>query len=643
MSAIDEIKQKIDLIELISASVKLTKAGRLFKGLSPFKQERTPSFFVDPDRLFYKCYASGESGDCFTWLMKREGLSFKEALRELAHKAGVQLEERSEEQKLSDDHAEYLRTAVELAAQYFHRLLLSAPQATECRKYIKDKRSLTDETISAWQLGFSLNDYHALSTYLSQKGYKAQDLIEAGLMIENEDGRRYDRFRGRLMIPIRDEKGRVVGFGSRSLDGSEPKYMNSPATLIFEKGRTLFGLDKARASIRNGVNGLIGSVLVEGYMDVIGVAQAGFINVVSSMGTSLTEDQFRILKKLHPRITLALDPDAAGKRAVLRGVDIAREALERDDFATFDPQGIIRHESKLNADIRVAIMPDDKDPDELVLSAPDQWRALILHARPVVEHVLDAVLANYKLDDPRGKSDAIQAVASIIKDLTDPVQRDHYVQRLSRLLKLTERAVTQAIGLANVVPAKRLSPPTADLGENRLAVSPISANAQGAKAKVNLELHFLALMAHKPELLMEANVALTRAKLGVLNSDDFVNPAIRLGFSQLSRVAMGASPRPIDQNDSDAVDDDWLALIADHNINIDDDLQLREEAIRTVLRLRESNFEGELTALRFRMEQVKEEGNADELDAMKRHAQELVNNRFRAQKSLRLRNALVVE
>lgn len=659
MSAIDEIKAKVDLVELVGASVKLTKAGRLYKGLSPFKQERTPSFFVDPERQYFKCYASGESGDIFGWVMKREGLNFREAMRELAQKAGIQLEERTPQQQHNDEQADRLRKAADEAAHYFHRLFLTAPQAAECRAYVKEKRGLTDEAIATWMIGFSLNDYQSLSNYLTQRGYTPQELVAAGLMIENDEGRRYDRFRGRLMIPIRDERGRVVGFGSRSLDGSEPKYMNSPATLIFEKSRTLFGLDRARAAIRNGVNGLTGSVLVEGYMDVIGVAQAGFTNVVSSMGTSLTEDQFRALKKLHPRITLALDPDAAGNRAILRGVDVAREALERDDIATFDARGVLRHESKLNADIRVAVMPDGKDPDELVLDAPDEWRRLIQTARPVVEHVIDTLLANYNLDDPRGKSEAVQAVAPIVKDLTDPVQRDFYIQKLSRALKLTERAVTQALGVVAAQPAatspQRSSPKSADSPQksNTLATNAgelgLNLKAGESRVKTNLELHLLALLANKPELLIDANVTLTRAKLPVLGPEDFVNPAVRLGFNQLSREAMGGLPQVINtlSGSHEAVDDDWLSLIADQKITLEDDLQMREEAVRTALRLRESNLERELISMRFLIDQAtdsaKENGNSADLQVLNRQAQELASNRFRAQKALRLRNALVLD
>jgi len=612
MSVIDDVKARLDIVTVIGAYVKLTKSGRSFKGLSPFQSERTPSFFVFPDSQTYKDFSSGEQGDIFSFMMKKEGWTFGEALRELAQRAGVQLEERTEEQKQSQDYEVRLRDACAQAAEYFHRLFLTAPQADHCRKYVKEKRSLTDDTITTWQIGYSLMDYQALMTYMTARGFSAKDLVDAGLVIENDEGRRYDRFRGRLMIPIKDEKGRVVGFGSRSLDGSEPKYMNSPQTPIFDKGRLLFGLDRARAAIRNEK----GSVIVEGYMDVIGTHQAGFTNVVAGMGTSLTEDQFRMLKRLADRIVLALDADAAGNRAVLRGVNVARDVLDRDEMIALDGRGIIRHESKLKADIRVALLPDGKDPDEVVLDSPDIWRTVIASAKPVTEHVIDITLQSLDLTDPRAKSEAIKAVAPILQDLSDPVQRDFYIQQLGRRLQLTTRAVAQAISLnaANNKPRKPATnnfadgqpdgpPPPDDPGfgfdEQRpgASSSPSSSTASassplsGAAKIANLELHLIAILTRQPQLLMDANVALTRANLDHLSDGDFVNPALRVGFQQLSRAAMD-QPLP-------EANDDWLAIIADYTLSNQDELFLREEIIRTSLRLREGNLAREQEALFF--------------------------------------------
>ena len=701
MSAIDEVKARLDIVDVIGQYVKLTRSGKSYKGLSPFQSERSPSFFVFPDTQTYKDFSSGEQGDIFKFMMKKEGWTFPEALRELAHRAGVQLEERSEDQKKSQDYETRLREASTLAADYFHRLFLSAPQAEHCRKYVKESRSLSDQTIIDWQIGYSLMDYQALSTYLNAKGFAAQELIDAGLVIENEEGRRYDRFRGRLMIPIRDEKGRVVGFGSRSLDGSEPKYMNSPQTPIFDKGRLLFGLDKARGPIRNEK----ASVIVEGYMDVIGTHQAGFANVVAGMGTSLTEDQFKLLKKLADRIVLALDADAAGNRAVLRGVDVARGALDHDDNVVLDGRGVIRHESKLKADIRVALLPDGRDPDEVVLEAPNVWREAIANARPVVEHVIAIALEKFDANDPKGKSEAVKAVAPILQDLSDPVQRDFYIQQLARKLQLSARAVTQAVNL-NVAakPSRGASGAqlsTLTVGQSVGASVGDSGGAtpvQLAKG-VNLEVHLLSLLAQKPELLMDANVVLTRHNLDVLGDKDFMNPALLMGFQQLSRAAMG-QPLP-------EADDDWLTIVAEYAGQGDyslgsvlgsvlrsvsgsasgnslgsgqnnalgnaagvapDELFLREEAIRTVLRLREENLRRDHEALCYMIEESQavqqslstqthtqpqtsdenavsnsEDGfSAAALGLYNLKLQQISTQRFRAQKALRLRSALTV-
>jgi DNA primase len=268
--------------------------------------------------------------------------------------------------------------------------------------------------------------------------------------------------------------------------------------------------------------------------------------------------------------------------------------------------------------------------------------------------VIDTLLANYNLDDPRGKSEAVQAVAPIVKDLTDPVQRDYYVQKLSRALKLTERAVTQALGVV-AMPAQRPIPKNSDTTAHGATLatnsSGLGLNRAGdsSRLKVNLELHLLALLANKPALLIDANVSLTRAKLSVLGIDDFVNPAVRLGFNQLSRVAMGGTPQVVNavSVNNEAIDDDWLGLIADQKIMLDDDLQMREEAVRTALLLRASNLERELITMRFLMDQAidlaKEDGISADLNILNRQAQELASNRFRAQKALRLRNALMVE
>jgi DNA primase len=657
MSAVDEVRSRTDIVEVIGKYVKLTRSGRSYKGLSPFQNERSPSFFVFPETQTFKDFSSGEQGDVFSFLMKKEGLTFIEALRELAQRAGVELEQQSENQKRNEGYEERLRMASTQAVDYFHQLLLSAPQAANCRAYLKDKRHLTDETIHNWHMGYSLMDYHALSNYLSGRAFTPQEIVDAGLAVENDEGRRYDRFRGRLIIPINDEKGRAVGFGSRSLDGSEPKYMNSPQTPIFDKGRLLFGLDRARIAIRNEQV----AVLVEGYMDVIGTHQAGFTNVVAGMGTSLTESQLKMLKRLSTRIVLALDPDAAGNRAVMRDVTVARESLERDDTPTFDARGVIRHESKLNADIRVSIMPEGLDPDEIVLQSPDRWREAIAQARPVVDHAIDTLLAGFDLNDPHGKSEAVKAVSPIVRDLSDPVKRDYYVQQLARKLHLSPRAIAMAMATLPKTEVRRAEPPKRD---NRTSASvnhhasepdgqmPPDPPAGGSQStysrppirtiqnRPDLETHMVAVLARRPSALMDANVALTRANLDMLSQDDFTNPALRTGFVQLNRAATGqVLPE---------ADDDWLELIADVQLdedasdNIDHETFLRELAVRTALRLREQNLRRDRAALAMMTDEAQSNNDRQQASQYNLQLQSVNTRLLRVQKALRLRSMITI-
>ena len=259
--------------------------------------------------------------------------------------------------------------------------------------------------------------------------------------VHTERRRTFDRFRNRLMIPIRDENGKMTGFGARILDPNDfPKFMNSPETPLFSKSRLLYGLDRARKPIRAANQ----AVIVEGYLDVIAVHQAGYENVVSPMGTALTEEQLRLLKRFSRRIVLALDPDAAGQKAVLSGLEAARQSLDHADELRFDARGLLRHEARLQADLRVASMPDGLDPDEIVQRDPEQWKSLIENAQPIVVHVMGALAAGRDLEDARVKSEIAGQVLPLIEDLPNPVERDTYRQRLARFLKVDERSLVGA-------------------------------------------------------------------------------------------------------------------------------------------------------------------------------------------------------
>ncbi len=290
MSVTEEIKARLDLVAYISESVSLKKAGRNYKANCPFHQERTPSFIVFPDTQTWRCFgACGEGGDIFAFAMKMHGWDFGEALRNLAQRAGVELAPSTPEQTEREAAFDRLLGLLDQTARFFHDQLLHAPAAEGARAYVQ-KRGLSDTTVQTFLLGYAPGGWHALLNHLGGLGYAPDDLIAAGVAIRNDEGRVYDRFRERLVIPIRDGRGRVVGFGARALKpGDEPKYLNSPQTPLFDKSSTLFALDLARREIRERET----AVIVEGYMDAMQAHQAGFRNVVAQMGTALTEPQLQ--------------------------------------------------------------------------------------------------------------------------------------------------------------------------------------------------------------------------------------------------------------------------------------------------------------------------------------------------------------
>ncbi|MBK9344824.1 MAG: DNA primase [Dehalococcoidia bacterium] len=325
MDVVETIKRQVDPVEYIGRVSPLQKSGRSFKGLCPFHTEKTPSFYVFPDRGTWRCFGTcGEGGDIFTFVQKRENTDFRGALRVLAAEAGVEL---VAEDPRKRSHNERLAATMSAAVEYFQRCLRE-PGGAEALRYLREKRGLEERTIETWRLGWAPDDWRGLRDFLRNRGYEDRDMIGAGLLVEGENGREpYDRFRGRAIIPIANERGEFVAMGGRGLHGEEPKYLNSPQTEIFDKGRTLFGLNIAAAGIRESGT----AVVVEGYMDVMGPWQAGFTNVVATMGTSLTENHAAMLRRYAKRIVLAMDPDAAGLAAAERagGLVLGIESPER--------------------------------------------------------------------------------------------------------------------------------------------------------------------------------------------------------------------------------------------------------------------------------------------------------------------------
>ena len=360
MTELDEIRQRIDIVDIVGETVALQRAGRNFKALCPFHPEKTPSFIVFPDRQRWHCFgACATGGDVFTFVMRRHNLDFAGALRFLAERAGISLRRASGRGERAQ--RERLHQANEAAAAFFQNALFNSSAGAPALDYMT-LRGIDRETAEAFQLGYSPDSWDSLREHLRARGFNEVELLRAGLLVEGDVGL-YDRFRDRLMFPIRDEQGRVVGFGSRRLKDTEdesdesPKYLNTPQTPIFDKGAILYGLDKAKEHIRR--TDL--AVIVEGYMDVIAAYQHDNRNVVASMGTALTERQVALLRQLTGNFVLAFDPDVAGQAASERGTLIAYEK---------------------GANICVISLPEGKDPDQIIRSSPDTWRQLVKEAAP---------------------------------------------------------------------------------------------------------------------------------------------------------------------------------------------------------------------------------------------------------------------
>lgn len=515
MSTIDEIKNRIDILDLVSESVKLRRSGRNYLGFCPFHDnKRTPAFVVFPDSGTWRCFGQcNEGGDVFKFVMKKEGWDFAETLRFLAAKAGVELQPQTEEQKEHEEQYDRYRQLLDEAATFYQHQLIHTPEGKFALNYLS-QRGVSRETIETFGMGFAPASWDMTQQYFYGKGYSEYDLMEAGLVTQRDGGGVYDRFRNRLMFSIRDMGGKMAGFGARILDPNDvPKYLNSPQTPLFDKGRLLYGLHLARKPIRAEDQ----VVIVEGYMDVIVPYQAGFMNMVSPMGTALTEDQLRLLKRFTRRIILALDADAAGEKATLRGLEIARQALDRSEEISFNPRGLLRYEARLEADVRVTTIPEGKDPDEIVMRDPEEWRAIVQAAKPIVIHVMETLANQKNLDDPKVKQEIANQVLPLIEDIPNSVEREAYRQRLARLLKVDERALVGGGQTVRISPAVRKK-----LKEQR-AVEPTSrpvARTSEELAK-SLEEHCLSLLFQDPEWLQPLNRVLQKNELSRLDVTDF--------------------------------------------------------------------------------------------------------------------------
>lgn len=440
----DTVKERIDIVQLVSESVPLRKSGRSYTGLCPFHAEKTPSFHVDPERRTFHCFGCDEKGDVFDWVMKRENLDKAEALKVLAERAGVELSTRPRQE---NEHLKRLLALHDTALFYFRQALRGTEGGKGVVTYL-EKRGITPETTDRFGLGYAPNSRGGLLAYLRKKGYTDEEATASGLIVSTENGL-FDRFFDRLTIPTRDTKGRVIAFGGRTMGSHPAKYINSPQTVLYSKSATLYALDVARPALRKKNE----AVIVEGQFDAISCHQAGLDNVVASQGTALTEEQYRVLDALKiDRAVVAFDADAAGGAAAeKRGRELVAMVRRARTGALSTRTGV---------GVYVAELPHG-DPDEMARADPDGLRKIVGQAKPVLEYVIDRVAARHDLAGPDDRRRFLAEVLPLLSEEPDALTRELYLGKLAGLTGVPQEALRDEAQRAPQAPARRSGPPAA--------------------------------------------------------------------------------------------------------------------------------------------------------------------------------------
>lgn len=490
---VEEVRHSFDLVKVISGYLELKRSGRNYVGLCPFHQEKTPSFMVSPEKQIFHCFGCGQGGNIFTFIMERENLSFPEAVKYLAKQAGIRVPERemTPAQKQQAALKEELKKAMDLAAQFYHIILVKKQAGQKALEYLK-QRGLSEETVKKFNLGFAPPGWENLLTFARKRGLPPDLLHKAGLAGLRPSGGHYDNFRSRIIFPICNLQGEVVGLGGRIFGEGEPKYYNSPQTALYDKSRNLFGLDQARRGIRD--QGF--SIIMEGYMDAIIAHQHGIKNAVASLGTSVTTEQAGLLRVQAAEVVIAYDADTAGDAATLRGLEILKKA---------------------GCAVRVAELPRDMDPDDFIRERGGEAfsRDIIGKALPLVDYRLKKAREkhNPKGDTPGKLSYSREAVA-ILAEISDNLEREHYISSLEEELSLPADSLRREI-------RKLLRGSSHKITEKGKANAIEISLQQGQKSPADsAERTLIAFILHKPELVADL-------KDGGLTPKDFTNAIYR--------------------------------------------------------------------------------------------------------------------
>jgi DNA primase len=421
-SQIEEIKNKLNVVDIVGSYVKLTKTGVNYRGVCPFHSEKGPSFFVSPSRQMFKCFGCGAGGDIFEFVKKIEGVEFGDALRILANKAGVELKKEnpqivSERKKLYE--------ICDLSCSFFEKQLEGSDWGKKAKDYLL-KRGIKEESIKKWRIGYSPDTWQGLSDFLVSRGYKRDEIVKAGLAVKSEKGNNpYDRFRGRIVFPIFDLNSQVIGFGARvfkDADNKETaKYINTPQTLLYDKSNTLYGLNNAKLSVRKNNN----CVLTEGYTDTIMAHQAGFENTVAVSGTALTPRHLNLLKRYSDNLILAFDMDLAGDTATRRGINLAES--QGFNIKVIDAYSGV------------------KDPAEIILENPETWKQSLEKSKTIMNYYFDSAFSSLDKNTPDGKKEIGRIILPAIKRIQNKIEQSYWVQKLAEKLNIKEEAVLEEL------------------------------------------------------------------------------------------------------------------------------------------------------------------------------------------------------
>lgn len=421
---IDRVREANDLVEVVSGYVRLKRAGNTYKGLCPFHSEKTPSFTVSADKQVFYCFGCQAGGNVFHFIMKIENLEFPGALRFLAERAGIPLPEQGvEETTPGKERRDQLRRVLELAARFYRSILERHPLGAAGREYAA-QRKLEASTLVRFEVGFAPNAWDGLVKFLAKRQVDLALAEEAGLLLRRRDGGYYDRFRNRLMLPIRDARGRAIGFGGRSVDGTDPKYLNSPETRLFRKGETLYGLNLAAEGIRKAGY----AVVVEGYLDALACHQHGYPQAVASLGTALTEAQVRLLGRYASEVRIAYDADAAGQAATWRGLDLISAGGFR---------------------VKVVSLPPGDDPDSFLREqGAGPFGARLAEAESLLSYKLSSIARRHDLSTTEGKVQAVKAILPVLTGLESAVAREQYLSQVAATFGISAAALKEEMSRA---------------------------------------------------------------------------------------------------------------------------------------------------------------------------------------------------